>query len=164
MALQTFSHVGVCVSDLERSTRFYVDVLGFTEMFTMEMGPELAATMEIDGCRFRTRMLGRVDLRVELLSWIEPAEVTGARTRKAMTQVGMTHLCFRVEDIDDIDDLVGAAIAAGGAVHRETLSVLDGAGPGGAAVKVMYLTDPDGTRIELMAGSPDLAQFGPQPG
>jgi len=160
MALQTFSHVGVCVSDLERSTRFYVDVLGFTEIFTMEMGPELEATMEIPGSRFRTRMLGRVDVRVELLEWIEPTEVTGVGVRKPMNQLGMTHLCFRVEDIDDLADV---AIAAGGDVHRATLSVLEGTGVNGAPVKVMYLTDPDGTRIEFMAGAPDLARFGPQP-
>ena len=29
MALQSFSHLGICVADLDRSTRFYVDVLGF---------------------------------------------------------------------------------------------------------------------------------------
>ena len=49
MGIQGFSHVGVCCSDLERSTRFYTDVLGFTEIFTMEMGDEVAATMELDG-------------------------------------------------------------------------------------------------------------------
>jgi glyoxylase I family protein len=159
MGLQTFSHVGVCVSDLERSTRFYTDVLGFTEILTTEMGPEVAATMEIERPRFRSRILGRPDLRVELLEWIDPP-VTGATGRRPMNQLGLTHLCFRVEDIDDLADEVAAA---GGEVHRETLSVLDGAGEGGAPVKVMYLTDPDGTRIELMAGSPDLALFGPQP-
>ncbi len=42
-----------------------------------------------------------------------------------MTQFGMTHLCFRV---DDIDDLVDLAEKAGGTVHRHTLSELPGAG------------------------------------
>ena len=40
-----FSHVGVCCSDLERSTDFY-RALGFNEVFTMELGDEVAATME----------------------------------------------------------------------------------------------------------------------
>ena len=44
----------------------------------------------------------------------------------------------------------------GGAVHRHTLSELPGAGVGGKAVKLMYLTDPDGVRIECMSGTPDL--------
>ena len=73
MAIQGFSHVGVCVSDLERSTRFYVEVLGFRELFTMQMGDEVAATMEIPEARFESRMLLRDDVRVELLHWLHPA-------------------------------------------------------------------------------------------
>ena len=35
MGLLGFSHVGVCCSDLDRSTRFYCDVLGFRDLFTV---------------------------------------------------------------------------------------------------------------------------------
>ena len=152
MGIQGFSHVGVCCSDLERSTRFYVDVLGFREIFTMEMGNEVAATMERDGIRFESRMLRRGDVRLELLHWLEP-EAGGDRGRRPMTKFGMTHLCFRV---DDIEDLVEAAEKAGGQAHRHTLSELPGAGVGGQSVKLLYLTDPDGVRIECMSGAPDL--------
>lgn len=151
MALQSFSHVGVCVSDLERSTAFYEGVLGFRQLFTMELGTELAATMEIDG-RFESRMLVRDDVLVELLHWIEP-EASGDGERRPMDRFGLTHLCFRV---DDVDDLVEAAERLGGRVHRQTRTVLSGQGVGGGDVTLLYLTDPDGTRIELMAGSPDL--------
>jgi glyoxylase I family protein len=152
VALQSFSHIGVCVSDLERSTAFYEGTLGFQQLFTMTMGNELAATMEIDGIRFESRMLARDDILVELLHWLEP-EASGDRTRRPMDRFGLTHLCFRV---DDVDDLVPLAEQFGGAAHPETRTVLPGAGVGGGDVTVMYLTDPDGTRIEAMAGSPDL--------
>jgi len=152
MAVQGFSHVGVCCSDLEQSTRFYTDVLGFSEIFTMEWGDELAATMELDGIRFESRMLRRGDVRLELLHWLQP-DADGDRSRRPMTKFGMTHLCFRV---DDIDDLAVAAEKAGGQVHRHTLSELPGAGVGGQSVKLLYLTDPDGVRIECMSGAPDL--------
>jgi len=152
MALQTFSHVGLCVSDLDRSTAFYRDVLGFRELFTMDLGPEVAATMEIDG-RFRSRMLARDDVRIELLQWLEPLPV-GEGSRRPMNRLGMTHLCFRVEAIDDLYEL---AQRAGGGVHRQTLSVLEDAGNGADPVKTVYLTDPDGVRIECMSGTPDLA-------
>ncbi len=83
MAVQSFSHVGVCVSDLERSKRFYVEALGFRELFTMQMGDEVAATMEIaapdgsggdggGGIAFESCMLVRDDGLVELLHWLEP--------------------------------------------------------------------------------------------
>lgn len=155
MAIQSFSHVGVCVSDLERATAFYREVLGFRELFTMTFGDELAATMEVDGCRFESRMLARDDVRVELLHWLEPpVEGAGPAARRAMTAVGMTHLCFRV---DSLDDLLDAAERHGGGAHHGTLSVLQGVGEGGGDVRVVYATDPDGTRIEFMEGSPDLA-------
>src|SRR5438045_702690 len=120
MGIEGFSHVGVCCSDLERSTRFYTEVLGFTELFTMQMGDEVAATMERDGIRFESRVLRRDDVRLELLHWLEP-DADGDRTRRPMTTFGMTHLCFRVENIDD---LIEAAERTGGQAHRHTLSEL----------------------------------------
>ncbi|HEY5154306.1 MAG TPA: VOC family protein [Acidimicrobiales bacterium] len=154
MAIQSISHLGLCVSDLERSTRFYCDVLGFREQFTMTMGDEVAATMEQDpGIGFTSRSLIRPDLRIELLAWDTPAAV-GDGQRRPMTQLGLTHLCVRVERIDE---LAQAAVAAGGAYHPETLSILPGMGVDGADVELVYLTDPDGIRIECMAGTPDFA-------
>ena len=48
-------------------------------------------------------------------------------------------------------NLFEAAAAHGGAAYPATKSTLEG------GVEVVYLTDPDGTRIECMAGVPDLA-------
>lgn len=154
MGLQGFSHVGVCCSDLDRSTRFYCGVLGFRELFTVELGPEVAATMEIDG-RFRSRMLARGDLRLELLHWIDP-EAQGDRERRPMDRLGLTHLCFRVDDVDELGAMAAAAEEAGGAVLPATRSVQVGVGLDGGPVKTMYLTDPDGVRVEVMSGTPDL--------
>jgi len=152
VALRSFSHVGVCVSDLDRSTAFYEGVLGFRQLFTMTMGDELAATMEIDGIRFESRMLARDDVLIELLHWLEPT-ASGDGQRRPMDRFGLTHLCFRV---DEVDDLVEPAERLGGAAHLSTRAVLAGMGVGGGDVTVLYLTDPDGTRIEAMAGSPEL--------
>ena len=145
MTLQSFSHVGVCVSVLERSTRFYCEVLGFSEQFSFEFTDELVATMETDG-GFTSRMLRRGDLRIELLHWKDRAP-DGDGQRRAMTAMGMTHLAFRVEKVDDLYE---AAKRYGGQVHPATYTALDG------GVEVVYLTDPDGVRIECMAGVPDL--------
>ena len=147
-----FSHVGVCVSDLERSTRFYTEVLGFRPVLTMDMGPEVAATMEVEGCEFTSRMLGRGDVRVELLQW-RSHDAEGDGRRRPMTRLGLTHLCLRV---DDAEPVLAAAERFGGAAHRETTSELPGMGVDGGSVRLVYLTDPDGVRIELMAGTPEL--------
>ena len=116
MAIQSWSHIGICCSDLDRSTAFYVNVLGFRELFTMDLGPEFAATMEIDG-RFTSRMLARPDMRLELVRWTEP-EGTGDSERRPMNQFGFTHLAFRVEAIDDLWEL---AEQHGGTAQRHTL-------------------------------------------
>ena len=145
MSVLGWSHVGVCCSDLERSTRFYEQVLGFEQVFTMEMSvPE---TMEVDGT-FLSRMLRRGDMRLELLQWLsEPAEGDGSR--RSMLGLGLTHLAFRVESYDEV---FAAVEANGGTVHRQTLSsVADG------AVQLVYVTDPDGVRLELMIGTPDFS-------
>jgi glyoxylase I family protein len=146
VALQSFSHVGVCVADLDRSTAFYAQVLGFRVLFSADFGGELAATMEAEGS-FTSRMLARDDVRVELLHWSD-REVEGDGERRAMTARGMTHLAFRV---DAVEELFALAEQYGGTAHPATRTAL------GGGVEVVYLTDPDGTRIECMAGVPDLS-------
>ena len=148
----SFSHIGVCVSDLERSTRFYTEVLGFRPVLTMDLGAEVAATMEVEDCAFTSRMLARGDVRVELLHW-RSQEAEGNRERRPMTRLGLTHLCLRV---DDPEPVLQAAEAHGGTAHRRTTTELPGMGVDGGPVRLVYLTDPDGVRIELMAGTPEL--------
>jgi len=154
MGIDGFSHIGLCVSDLAASTLFYEEVLGFRQLYSLDfVDDEVAATMEQSG-PFTSRMLVRDDVRVELLWWHD-REPEGDRTRRPMTRLGFTHLSFRVDRIDDLFDAVGRC---GGAVVHETLSVLgDPTGPG-EPVRLVYLTDPDGNRIELMSGTPDLGR------
>jgi glyoxylase I family protein len=155
MALQGFSHIGICVSDIDRSTRFYVDVLGFRLLYAVDFsGNEVAATMEQEGT-FRSAMLLRGDLRVELLQWVDVA-TTGSGIRKPMTELGFTHLSFRVDDVHELSDAVRAA---GGHVVESTLTSL---GDGAGATRLLYVTDPDGTRIELMENVPDLSAMSPE--
>src|SRR5206468_2401050 len=114
---------------------------------------ELEGTMETPGCRFTSRMLARPDVLIELLGWTEPA-ATGDGSRRPMTACGITHLCFRVEAIDDLAE---AAERNGGAFQRQTITELPGMGENGGSIVTVHLTDPDGTRIECIAGQPDMA-------
>jgi glyoxylase I family protein len=156
VAIQGFSHIGICVTDLDRSSRFYCDVFGFSQLYAMDMaGDEVAATMEQSGT-FRSAMLLRGDVRVELLQWVDVA-TSGSGERKPMTQLGFTHLSFRVDDIDELSDAVRAA---GGQVLDHTLTVL-GDADDPSATKLLYLLDPDGTRIEVMENVPDLSLLAP---
>ena len=49
MTIVAISHVGLCVSDLERSLRFYCDGLGFEPGARFEVGSDFGPTLEVAG-------------------------------------------------------------------------------------------------------------------
>ena len=105
------------------------------------------------GCAGRTppaRISGRAaPVRVELLQWVDVPTTGGGK--KPMTELGFTHLSFRVDHVDDLTD---AVVAAGGTVLPQTLSYV---GAADARSGLLYYLDPDGTRIEVMSNVPDLS-------
>jgi len=136
----SFSHFGICVSDLDRSVRFYCDGLGFVTTQLHEVGPEFATLMEIDGVQLRSQFLRRDSLSVELLYYDAPGHV-GEPVRRPVNQLGLTHLNFRVDDVEAVAERLRAL---GGTVLEHTRTTF------GPEMDFLYCTDPDGTRIELM--------------
>ena len=143
MAPTAFSHIGVCVSDLERSSRFYRDALGFEQVGSHHIGDEFASLMEVPGVDLDSVMLARDGVTVELLGFRSPGHV-GEAERRPMNRLGLTHLSFLV---DDVDAVASAVEGAGGVLIGGTRTTLDVAG---VTLDFVYCTDPDGTRIELM--------------
>jgi catechol 2,3-dioxygenase-like lactoylglutathione lyase family enzyme len=135
-----FSHLGICVSDLERSVRFYCDGLGFEPTQLHHVGAEFAALMEIDGVSVRSQFLRRDHLSIELLFYDAPGFV-GEPVRRPVNQLGLTHLNFRVDDVEAVSARLREL---GGTVLDHTRTTF------GPEMDFVYCTDPDGTRIELM--------------
>ena len=139
----TFSHLGICVSDLERSQRFYCDALGFEKAESHDIGPEFARLMDLDDVAVTSQFIRRGSTAIELLAFRQPAPL-GPAGRRPVHQLGLTHLSFRVRDL--------AAVAArivelGGSVVESSRTVID---LGGTPLEFVYCTDPDGVRVELM--------------
>ena len=135
------SHVGVCVSDVERSTRFYCEALGFEAAEAFDVGDEFGRLMELDSVQLHSQFLRRDGQAIELLAFSAP-EPGGSKERRPMTQFGLTHLCFRV---DDVEAVAAAVVEHGGTVHENTRTTLaDG------VLDFVYCSDPDGVRLELM--------------
>jgi catechol 2,3-dioxygenase-like lactoylglutathione lyase family enzyme len=136
------SHRGVCVSDFEASNRFYREGLGFEEHqdFGVIEGPDMEKTMQLPGVRVRGKMLRHPSGPViELLHFLHPP-ASGPRERKSALEYGLFHLSFYV---DDIDAAAAKVRDAGGFVLDHT-RVQDG------DLTLLYCTDPDGVRVELM--------------
>jgi catechol 2,3-dioxygenase-like lactoylglutathione lyase family enzyme len=142
MTIRYMMHAGICVRDLDRALRFYRDGLGFEEAGGLEISGEPTATLvEIPGLELRAVYLDRDGFRIELLHYPSPGTVGGVE-RRPMNQPGLTHLAFRVENLDDaIAKLVplGATVLEHTRVHEEEYEA-----------HIIYLTDPDGTRLELV--------------
>ena len=149
MTVQHFSHLGLCVSDLARSQRFYCEGLGFSEALRLEFAGEPSATLlDLPGVRFAAVYLRRDGLLLELLHYAAPA-ATGDRVPRAMNALGLTHLSLRVAGVDEIAArlvALGGRALADTRIHNPTLGA-----------RAIFVLDPDGTRIELFESERPLA-------
>lgn len=140
MTTTAFSHLGVCTSDLERSQRFYTEALGFTPQNKLEnVGAPYDALLEMPGVTFSAHYLQCGNLLLELIGY-DNREVSGEAKAKPMNQLGFTHITLQTEDLEAVCIKV---VEYGGKVLEQS-RVESPYGP------VVFCTDPDGTRIELI--------------
>jgi catechol 2,3-dioxygenase-like lactoylglutathione lyase family enzyme len=139
------SHVGICVSDIDRSMRFYCEGLGFEpaeryELDSDEM-PGLDRSLEVEGpIKVISQMLQSGPMKVELLAY--PGRSAQGTPSESRGKLGLTHLSFNVEKVDSA---AARLVLHGGSILEQTRS--------DAGIVLLFLTDPDGTRIELMGGA-----------
>jgi catechol 2,3-dioxygenase-like lactoylglutathione lyase family enzyme len=119
--------------------KFYREALGFEEVGRFEdqhgYGSQL---VELDDVRMTAVYLERDGWRIELLHFTQP-EATGSDRRRPLNQLGLTHLSFVV---DDLDQTLAEVERLGGHVVRQTLF--------DRGTRAIFVTDPDGIRIELI--------------
>lgn len=136
------SHFGLCVSDLDRSLRFYGEGLGFevAERYELdsEAMPGLDRALEVGERVVVTSQFIRLGhLGIELLHYTTPV-ATGVPS-SSRGHLGLSHLAFHV---DDVEASVAHLVECGGTVLESTRAEL--------GVPLVFLHDPDGVRIELM--------------
>jgi catechol 2,3-dioxygenase-like lactoylglutathione lyase family enzyme len=147
------SHRGICVSDMARSEAFYREALDFADYQDHGLieGYDMEKTMQLPGVRLRAKMLRRADGPVIELLKFETPEATGPREKRSTLQYGLVHLSFYV---DDIDAAAGRIVDAGGAVWEPTRAHY-----AENDTTMLYCTDPDGVRIELMKAPGERPRF-----
>src|SRR5213593_915337 len=94
-------HYSHCVSDIERSRRFYTDVLGFEVVAEFDFDdPATAKVMGVPGCKFKGIFMKRDGMRIEIIGFSEPPPDRRIRPRMS-NEVGHSHLSFYVTDLEE---------------------------------------------------------------
>lgn len=141
MGVQGLRHVGITVSDMSKSVRFYQDYLGLSlaAVFPRSQGRYISSLVGVPNAMIEITHLEAPDgSRVELLQYLshpaEPGFIAQA------TEPGRPHCAFSVSDLQDLYDRRNTF-----ACHFKHPPQLS---PDGAMVA--YCHDPDGTILELV--------------
>jgi lactoylglutathione lyase len=122
--VKSIGHVAISVKNIESSLDFYVNKLGFSEMFRLE----------------RDDRLWIVYLRVTDTQFIELFPDGVGDSAPPFANIGYNHLCLEVDDIDGaIAELTGKGVKL---TAEKKLGVDHN--------YQAWIADPEGNRIELM--------------
>jgi lactoylglutathione lyase len=131
-----YSHIGLCVTDLARSRRFYEEVFGFRPAFDLRTeGPETPQLLRLEPPLTLDAVYLWLDgLLLELLCF--DRQTSPPEHERAMNEPGLTHLSLFVEDVAAV---IAAVPKYGGRVRDDTNI--------GVA---LFVEDPDGQAIEVI--------------
>ena len=132
-----FNHIGLCVTDVERSRRFYEDVLGF-DFWREFVAPDEMTAQLLDlpePVGLTAVYLRQEQFILELLHFAD-AGTRAPATPRVMNEVGLTHISVSV---DDIHATAAKAVEYGGSILDQTDVEL-----------AIMIRDPDGQLIELL--------------
>ena len=147
--IRAIDHINIVVGDLERSVKFFTEVLGFAK--TKEAYLEGGWIDKIVGLR---GVKGRVayvvapagEPRIELLCYVAPKGETVSVNSRANT-LGLRHIALRV---DDLPAMIVRLRAAGVELFSEPVRVPVGVVQHEEGEKTLaYFLDPDGVILEL---------------
>lgn len=147
--IQNVDHINIVVTDLERSVRFYTEVLGLKETRRAHLSGEwIDAIVGLRGVAAEVAYVVAPggEPRIELLCYQSPTgEIIPAAS--AANTVGLRHIAFRVTDIQatlerlrqfDVPVLSEPVKVPGGVIKHSA-----------GDKQLCYFYDPDGVLLEL---------------
>lgn len=141
-------HVGLTVSNLERSLHFYRDVLGLEYQGQLLMeGKETETMFQRTNCKARVAYLNGSEMLhmppVELIQFVEE-EITCKSMDLFSTSI--SELCFLVEDAEQVYQM----LMEQGVECLSAPQEFDFRQAGFGRSKAFYFRDPDGIILEIM--------------
>ena len=140
-------HTAICTADVERSTKFWRDGLGFAELFDHTFTGDWPELFGAKTDRLRSIFLGdpqAPDTGIVELVVFEGADNASAPPRRPR------HGFFLLSVQRDVDETLAALAALGFVDGVRRIGV---PAPGGKTVPMAVITAPDGVLVELI-GSP----------
>ncbi|MEI0485982.1 VOC family protein [Brachyspira intermedia] len=146
--LKEVMHIGITVSNIERSINFYRDILGLTLIGEALMeGKETDVLFAMNNCKVKIAYLNGSDNiitpPIELLQFVSPETI---KDESKLNKISASEICFRVKDIEKVyKHLIDNNV--------ECLSEpqeFDFTSYGFSKSKALYFKDPDGIILELM--------------
>lgn len=143
--LDRVHHIGVSVSDLDRSIAFYRDLLGAEPLFVNDMrSAALSRAVRVQSTDLRFCMIKLGNVVLELIEWRTPKPVAPEPTGPA---IGAIHVAFEVEDIAAVTaELKRRGIPLMAEPHR---FVPEDEAPAVEGATFAYFADPDGVGLEV---------------
>jgi lactoylglutathione lyase len=135
--MDTYNHTGQIVTDLERSKRFYQEVLGFKFWYEITPPDDMTAKLSClePPLGVTASYLCLDGFVIELMHYSAPGATVAFKPR-TMNEPGLTHLSISV---DDVRATAEKAVAHGGQIIEESDI--------GVAI---FIRDPDGQLLELL--------------
>ena len=132
-------HVGMSVPSLDEARRFYVGLLGFSELGAAEFArdEDIDRILALEGASAKVAFLAFGDFKIEMFEFLAP-EQHRDDTGSPVHFHGITHLCL---DVTDVREVHARLKAAGMRFHSDPVDK--------AGVRTVYGRDPFGNVIEL---------------
>jgi lactoylglutathione lyase len=139
-----FHHIGLTVSDLETSIRFYRDLLGMTVIRRREAADDYVGEQTgYPGLHLSAASLLPTPDSCQSLEIVQYRSHAGSKADPATNRPGNSHLCFEVLDLQGMYEQLRSN---GVRFRSELVLITSGPNEGGLAI---YLFDPDDYIIEL---------------